>query len=385
MENKTNVSLLKVRQLPIFEDLDSMSMVTGFGKQLLYYYGVCENKDKYEIFEVPKRNGFKRTIYAPRYALKILQRWVLENILYKVSCSEYAYAFIKKEGSPLKRNANLHNDKMFLFEMDFQDFFPSISRKKILHLFNNIGYNLPVSNWLSNICTYNGILPQGSATAPYLSNLICLSLDKRISRYCSRRDILYSRYADDLTFSGDDKNKLKMIYGMVKKISKSEGFSLNEDKTRFIGKKCKRTVTGITLSDTGVKAPKEYKKLVRAMIHHCILSGDYSKVDKIRGYVAYICSIEDGYIDKVKTYISKFDRKDVTFLDSTVELFNENKIFNDIEDFEKVKIREDEEEEYCDIVSARFEFLKERKLKMPEEIKLDDRMNGDITDETPFD
>lgn len=373
MINRTDVNLLGLRDIPIFNDLFSMSMATGFSKQMLYYYAVKEDAVKYTVLEISKKNNTKRKIYIPRFALKMLQRWVLENILYKIKCSEFTYSFIKEKGSPLKRNAAVHVKKTFILKMDFENFFPSIKRKRIIYLFNAIGYNIPVSNWLANICTYENVLPQGSVTAPYLSNLICLNLDNRIAKYCYRRDLTYSRYADDLTFSGDNKIVLKSIYGMIEKIAESEAFVINKDKTRFIGKKSKHDVTGVLIHDNQLKAPKEYKRLVRSMIHRAIVSGDYSNNEIIKGYIAYINSIEDDYLTKIKSYINSFRNKNVDFIRSTVDAFNNNKIYKDIIDlYEKVPVHfysEEEEDYFADMVSERYDFLMERKLKIPEELK----------------
>ncbi len=363
MINRTDSNLLNLRGIPVFRDLDSMSFITGFSKQMLFYYAVKYNTNKYKIFEINKKNNTKRKIFEPKFALKMLQRWILENILYKVKCSDYAFAFIKSNKNPLKKNASVHADKVFILKMDFENFFPSISRKQIVELFNSLGYNISVSNWLANACTYDNILPQGSVTAPYLSNLICVKLDSRIAKYCSRRDITYSRYADDLTFSGDNKVVLKSIYPMIKKISESELFKLNDNKTRFIGKKSKKTVTGVIIHNSELKAPKEYKRLVRAMIHRAIISGDYSKNEVIKGYIAYINSIEDGYKQKIIDYINAFNKKDIRFIKSAVDLFNDNKLYDNILDLNEVYPKTINEFEYVnDILAERNIFLEGRGL-----------------------
>ncbi|RHP92286.1 RNA-directed DNA polymerase [Eisenbergiella sp. OF01-20] len=370
MINQTNISLLKLRSLPIFNDLSSMSRVTGFSEQLLYYYAISDDAKKYTIFEIPKKDSCNtRKIYAPNYALKILQRWILENILYKIECSEYAFAFKRDMGSPLKKNALVHKEHVFLLEMDLENFFHSIKRQRIVYLFSNLGYNVPISNWLANICTYEDILPQGSVTAPYLSNLVCLQLDKRIAKYCSKRDIVYSRYADDITFSCSNKAVIKSIYGTIKKIIESEHFTINQKKTRFIGKSSRKSVTGVIIDNDCIKAPKEYKRLVRCLIHRAIISGDYSNINRIRGYIAYISSIEDDYMQKVVKYINTFKTKrDVIFLDSTVEMFNANIFLPGVDQISQIRMTMEEEDNFGDYVTERLEFLKKRHMKVPPEL-----------------
>ena len=130
MENKTDISLLKVRKLPIFQNLDEMSNVSGFSKQLIYYYAISEKSEKYEIIKVPKKDGGTRVIYAPKYALKMLQRWVLVNILYKVECSSNAFAFKKSEGSPLKKMLNFMRINFFCLKWILKIFFHQFQDKE---------------------------------------------------------------------------------------------------------------------------------------------------------------------------------------------------------------------------------------------------------------
>lgn len=102
--------------------------------------------------------------------------------------------------------------------MDLKDFFPSVKREQVFNQFLQLGYNTYASNLLTNICTLDGSLPQGAVTSPYLANLVCFKMDIRIAGYCNKRDITYTRYADDLVFSCDNRDMLRKIYGMIRGI-----------------------------------------------------------------------------------------------------------------------------------------------------------------------
>lgn len=335
MKSKTNNYILDVFDLPIFDDIYSLAECIGVSPALVYILSQENNYKYYTSFEIPKRNGKPRTIFAPSYSMKIIQRWILEEILYKLPVPEYAFGFKKGISAPLKQNALKHQNNLFILKMDLKDFFPSIDREQIYYLFSRVGYNSTISNILANITTVHEFLPQGAVTSPCIANLVCTHLDKRIAKYCSKREIIYTRYADDLTFSSNDKILLKSIYGMTKKIIEDEGFQLNENKTRLMTPKGKKTITGITVNNQLIKAPKEMKRKVRAMIHHAIVTGNYDASQQIRGYIAYISSIEDDYLASIKKYINSFASKSVCMFPEVVNAYNQNKFFTDLVDYKE--------------------------------------------------
>ncbi len=314
-----------------FEDLSQNLRLSA----KLIHWLASDSKDRYQTFNIPKGDGTSREISAPVHSLKIVQRWILVNILYRIKVSPYSYGFSKDgKGSPLVRCAEKHKGNLYILKVDVKAFYPSIKREKIYHQFTNIGYNANVANLLTNLCVYQDKLPQGAVTSPYLANLICRNLDFRIAGYCNRRDITYTRYADDLTFSCDNRDALKGIYGTIRKILKDEGFQLNEKKTLFLSPKCRKRILGITVNDGIIKAPKELKRNIRSMIHTSIATKDFSVNDKIRGYIAYINSIEPNYTDKVKEYIKNLTDNYFSLFADIVEEYNKNKLYPDLPDMQ---------------------------------------------------
>lgn len=246
--------------------------------------------------------------------------------------------------------------------MDLKNFFTSVKRGRVYNQFLQLGYNTYASNLLTNICTLDGSLPQGAVTSPYLANLVCFKMDIRIAGYCNKRDITYTRYADDLVFSCDNRDMLRKIYGMIKKIVEDEGFVVNEKKTRFLSPKVHKEVIGVTVNDGVIKAPKEMKRMVRAMIHYEIVTGDYSDNEKIRGYIAYIDSLEKNYRNKIIKYIEKYLDHTITLFPALVQKFNQNKLYNQIPDMKQHDISsfvdyEDEADYYSMVVNEREEYL----------------------------
>ena len=183
----------------------------------------------------------------------------MENILYKIKTSQYSYGFKRdiRKGSPLVYCAEKHKNNLYVLKLDLKNFYPSIKRESVCYIFKNVGYNADISNLLTNICVVNDELPQGAVTSPYLANLVCRKLDFRIAGYCNKRNIVYTRYADDFEFSSEDRELLRKIYGMIKKIVEDEGFCLNQKKTVFMTPKNHKEVLGVTINDGLLKAHKD--------------------------------------------------------------------------------------------------------------------------------
>lgn len=228
----SNKFLLTSLGIPIIENILEFSYATGISDKQIYLLSNYNNK-YYKTFLILKKNHKKRKIEAPNKPMKIMQKWILENILLYIPITPCAYGFIKELRSPTKKNAEIHKESQYLLQMDVENFFPSIKEVQVYSIFRKIGYNSRISKTLTNICTVNGHLPQGGVTSPYLSNLACFRLDKRISGLCAKRDIHYTRYADDLTFSCDNKNNLRRIQKIIEEILSDEGFNVNHKKTRF--------------------------------------------------------------------------------------------------------------------------------------------------------
>ncbi len=325
--------VLESLELPSFSDVETLAEVTRLTEKLIYFLSKEDAEGRYKKFYIPKKDGSFREINAPCMSLKMVQKWIFQNILYKVRVSPYSFGFIKNnKGCPLVRCAERHRNNLYILKIDLKDFYPSISREKIYIQFLELGYNTYASNLLTNLCTLEKRLPQGAVTSPFLANLVCYRLDTRIAGYCNKRDITYTRYADDLTFSSDNRDMVRNLYSMIKKIVEDEGFIINQKKTQFLSPKVHKKIVGVTVNDGVLKASKLLKRNVRAMIHYQVITGDYSCNEQIRGYIAFINSIEENYRRKIKKYICKFLNDPITLFPDAVQKFNDNKLFNDLPD-----------------------------------------------------
>lgn len=374
MINDTNTFVLRTFNLPIVRDIHSFADCIGLSYPLLYILSQENNDQYYKDYKIPKKNGLFRIVHEPSYSMKMVQRWILEEILYKIPNPEYSYGFKKGVSKPLVQNAGIHKNNLYILRLDLKNFFPSIERPKIYFLFKQIGYNSTMANLFTNICTLKNRLPQGAVTSPCIANLVCAHLDRRLAAFCNKKEIAYSRYADDLSFSSNDRITLKSIYGVVNRIIEDEGFIINSSKTHFLTPKSKRSITGITITSDGLKAPKEMKRMLRSMIHRAIVSCDYHTSNRIKGYISYISSIEEDYPDKISRYIMGFSKKGTCTFDQVVKSYNLDKFFDKMPNFSQLDLKEmvplDEIEEYTLYqYEERLKFLKERGLRDKETYK----------------
>jgi len=230
--------------VPVIYNPSHLSKLVGYKKEYLKK-AALHTSYFYRDFEIVKKNGKKRPISEPLPSLKEIQIWILKNILEKVTVSPFAKAY--KPKTSLTENLKYHRNQLKVFTLDLENFFPSIKMELVEKVFLELGYSKMVSNLLAKLCTRDNALPQGAPTSPYLSNLIFKEADAIISDYCKQRKIRYTRYADDLSFSGDfDEEEL---FDKVSETIKNLNLHINKSKTRLMTPDKRQTVTGIVVND----------------------------------------------------------------------------------------------------------------------------------------
>ena len=307
--NKTDTIRLNMLGLPVIRTMEDFSDITHISKYTLFQ--LSKNADKYyKTYNIPKKDGSSRTISQPSKKLKGLQSWILVNILNQLKVSSSCKGFEK--GLSIYENARPHIGANSILTLDLKDFFPSITHKQIFSIYKAVGYNSLISVILANICTYSGELPQGGPCSPKLANLVSWKLDVRIQGYVGKRGVNYTRYADDLSFSGLNPLKVVQIIPMIKKIVEAENFLINPLKTRVSGLSKAKVVTGLTLYNDNIGVGKEKYKLIRAKIHELTSLKDPSNTKllyELGGWLAYLNSVNKKRFNKAKKYISGLKAK----------------------------------------------------------------------------
>ena len=212
----------------------------------------------YREFEIPKKRGGTRKISSPYPSLSFIQNWILKNILEKIYLNSSATAYVKNKS--ILDNVTPHLSQNFILKIDLKDFFPSLKIARIIQVFRNCGYSQKVAYILARICCLDNSLPQGACTSPYLANIISKRMDSRLYSFCTKFDLKYTRYADDITISGSDINWKQCEY--IINIIENEGFDINKEKTKLISGS-KKIITGISINSDTPKLPRKTKRELR--------------------------------------------------------------------------------------------------------------------------
>lgn len=284
-------------------------------------YNVSNNIDaNYEEIIIHKKTGGLRFLNAPSKTLKDIQKRILKNVLEEKKTSNYTYAYIK--GCSIIDNAKPHVDKSKIVKLDIKDFFDNINFNMVYSTcFNETLYPKKLGMLLANLCTYNNSLPQGAPTSGYISNIVLRSFDEKIGLFCKNNDIEYTRYCDDMTFSGDF-NTRKLIK-KVNELLYEEGFCLNKKKIVVVNKKTRQQVTGIVVNNK-LSIRKSYKKKIRQEVYYINKFGlkshlikrkikleekDY--LNKLLGKINFVLQVEKNNLEfqKYKNYVTHLIRR----------------------------------------------------------------------------
>jgi len=294
--------------IPKINDLNDMCFHTKLSIALLHRMTKAAKAFYIEV-NIPKKSGGFRKLACPSKKVKVVQAWILKNILEKIKPNAAATAFIK--GSKVIYNVTPHAENKYLLCLDLEDFFDNIIFYDVFFVFRSLGYTSEASALLSNICTYKGRLPQGGVTSPMLSNIICIKLDERLSRFAGARNIVYTRYADDMTFSAKSPDILLRAKKTIDEIIVSEGFNINAKKTRLLGPRQQLKVTGIVISnEKSVGIGRKQKRFLRAAFHHAITKPMLPKERSKRfmwmiGWFNYLHSVDKKSALELMRYVQK--------------------------------------------------------------------------------
>ena len=267
----------------------------------------------YRQFEIPKKSGGVRTITAPTWCLKHLQRYLADLLSSCFEPEDCVHGFVK--GRSVLTNAEWHVGKYYVLNIDLKDFFPSITEQMVSNGLHACGINKQVSDIIASMCTWTDsheddlpvdVLPQGAPTSPILSNYACIIMDMRLEHLARRFGLTYTRYADDMTFSSYHSVYAKdsEFWKELRDIISQSGFTINEAKTRLLKRGSRQEVTGITVCEKP-NVSRKWLKNLRAAIYHAEMYGYSGRKEflSVMGKVAYLRMVRGNDLLSEKLYV----------------------------------------------------------------------------------
>ena len=271
-------------------------------KQLTWYCNPNHVRRRYKHFSILKKSGKKRNIDAPARGLMSLLTYINKMLQAMYTPNDHAVGFIP--GRSIVTGAKKHVNHRFVLNLDLKDFFTSIEKHRVfgrlrLAPFN---FNIEIANTVAGLCcmrigdkeeNYKYVLPQGSPASPTITNLVCEILDRRLAGLAKRFELTYTRYADDITFSGNRYvfSKNGAFYKELYRIIEDQQLEVNTDKTRLQKRGGRQEVTGVVVSDR-VNVTREYVKEIRDILymwekygHDDAFARFYPKYKKEKGHV----------------------------------------------------------------------------------------------------
>jgi retron-type reverse transcriptase len=280
----SNLEKLAKLQLPPLGNAAELAAAMGITVselRFLAFSRVTSKVSHYVQFTIPKRSGGERLISAPLARLKRAQHWILEQLLSRQWLHDAAHGFRKDRS--IVSNAQPHVGAEVVVNLDLKDFFPTVTYKRVKGLFRAMGYSESVATICALLCTEprevavdvdgeryhvamtERFLPQGAPTSPAISNLLCRSLDSRLSHIAAKLGYRYTRYADDLTFSGPREANPGRLVRRIHWVVEHEGFAVHPEKTRVLRKARRQEVTGVVVNETCTISRSTLKKFRAAL------------------------------------------------------------------------------------------------------------------------
>lgn len=335
---ESNAERLEQNNLPVFNSIEDLAtaMNVSVGKlRYLAFDRKTSETNHYIHFNLPKKTGGFRKISAPKPDLKAAQAWTLENILTRVKVHEAAHGFLL--GKNIVSNAAAHVGAKTIVNFDLENFFPSITYKRVKGVFASLGYSEAVATVLALICTapeteeieidgkiyFVGLgerhLPQGSPASPAISNIIARRLDKSLTKIAESNGFRYTRYADDMTFSTASADaEISKLTAQIRFVSEKQGFKINENKTRILRRGRQQEVTGIVVNDK-ISIDRKTLRKFRAVLHQAETVGlenlrwgnSPDLIAALKGYANFVFMVDKkkGYAfqQQVNRIIEKYD------------------------------------------------------------------------------
>lgn len=285
--HKTEIDALAAQNLPPVVSIRCLAVMFGYSPKLVGSF-LKKTEKYYRVFDI--RSGKKkRRIEAPKVGLKVIQKWLGEYLSNGITLNECVYGFVP--GRSYVTAAKKHLNARWVYSIDIENFFQTTPHDMVRQAFINLGYPDRGAAIAAKLCCYGGHLAQGSPASPVLSNLIFSELDTLIAARANELQITYTRYADDLVFSGSGAfpEEIKNIKNLIE----DRGWKIATRKEHFAELPNRLKVHGLLVHGNTVRLTKGYRNKIRAYKH--LLEGNRvtdTDMARIKGHINLADHIE---------------------------------------------------------------------------------------------
>jgi len=287
---------------------------------------------RYRAAYIPRRRGGIRSLLIPDERLKFLQRKLLELLEPLYFVRSPVHGFVKGKGAI--SNADAHQARPYLLNIDIENFFGTISRARVLGVLRSLGLPLEVAEAVTALCVTHDQLPQGAPTSPLLANMVCFRLDRQLLAFAAEHRLRFTRYADDITLSGYTQ-PIALFDGALpppgaigpealsdplRSIFRNNGFNINRGKVRFADRKHRKEVTGLVVNEfTNVR--RTFVRNIRSSLHRVELLGleqaqaefaarykaDATLQDVIRGRLDWLAQVRGRSFSAYRSLAARYN------------------------------------------------------------------------------
>lgn len=287
-QHEARIRQLVEQGLPPVVSARCLSVLFGYSTKFIN--ALSQQNWKYYRTFVIRQGRKRRTIQAPKVALKVIQKWFGYHLSNTMTFDDHVFGFVPGKSAPAA--ASKHVNAKWVYSVDIQDFFPSTPRTLIESSLIGIGYSERAASLLGGILCYRDSLAQGSPASPVLSNIVFHGLDAQLKAIADENNIRFTRYADDIVFSGINQFP-DQVKEQVKLLFESACWELSEDKEYYAEVPMRLKVHGLLVHGEKVRLTKGYRNRIRAY-KHLLATGQVKEEDIscINGHIKYAESID---------------------------------------------------------------------------------------------
>lgn len=285
--------------------LERLQKHTGLPRSLLERYAETASK-RYRVYEIDKRDGTKRKIEHPSREIKALQRWLIRTLIRKMPVHDAATAYSK--GASIRANAERHVRSRYTVRLDFEDFFPSFRGSGV------VAYLMQTDRdpemvlspddlaFIRRIVCRHDVLTIGAPTSPGLTNAMMYEFDTTLSDWCAAKELIYTRYADDLFISASVPGALEEVEAKAMKLAAKFPYAelaLNREKTAHLSRKYRRSITGLVITpEQKLSIGRDRKVRLKSDVY-AYSKGRLQPEDRSRvaGLIAFVRDVEPAFYE----------------------------------------------------------------------------------------